>query len=161
MRRQPYFLFLHDTIFSSSSPRATPRSTSPTPTLTIPRGLASQAPRVAFPLHRTKQSARHIVLKVVRNPSPCTPPLHFSPRMAPATATVRLKRLLTRLSSTIRRFIRNMAHQRHTLFKVMNQEFWVDSKFRITRELGQGAYGLVWYLPPPFTESFLAVRFVG
>jgi mitogen-activated protein kinase 7 len=38
-----------------------------------------------------------------------------------------------------------MAHQRHTLFKVMNQEFWVDNKFRITKELGQGAYGIVWY----------------
>ena len=39
-----------------------------------------------------------------------------------------------------------MTHQRHTLFKVMNQEFWVDNKFRITKELGQGAYGIVWYL---------------
>jgi len=38
-----------------------------------------------------------------------------------------------------------MTHQRHTLFKVMNQEFWVDNKFRITKELGQGAYGIVWY----------------
>ena len=38
------------------------------------------------------------------------------------------------------------AHQRHTLFKVMNQEFWVDNKFRITKELGQGAYGIVWYV---------------
>jgi mitogen-activated protein kinase 7 len=43
-------------------------------------------------------------------------------------------------------------HQRHTLFKVLNQEFWVDNKFRITKELGQGAYGIVWCVPNPFCD---------
>jgi len=53
---------------------------------------------------------------------------------------------LTRYISGLLSFAsRKMTHQRHTLFKVMNQEFWVDNKFRITKELGQGAYGLVWY----------------
>ena|SRR5579859_6738441 len=53
---------------------------------------------------------------------------------------------LTALRSRVRQFWAKMTHQRHTLFKVMNQEFWVDNKFRITKELGQGAYGIVWYL---------------
>jgi len=52
---------------------------------------------------------------------------------------------LTQCISSLRDAFRKMAHQRHTLFKVMNQEFWVDNKFRITKELGQGAYGIVWY----------------
>jgi hypothetical protein len=54
---------------------------------------------------------------------------------------------LTKFFSHLKLSFRRMAHQRHTLFKVMNQEFWVDNKFRITKELGQGAYGIVWYEP--------------
>jgi hypothetical protein len=54
---------------------------------------------------------------------------------------------LTALVRRVRQAVARMTHQRHTLFKVMNQEFWVDNKFRITKELGQGAYGIVWYVP--------------
>jgi hypothetical protein len=33
-------------------------------------------------------------------------------------------------------------------FKVFNQEFIVDERYVVTKELGQGAYGIVWYAPP-------------
>jgi hypothetical protein len=59
-----------------------------------------------------------------------------------------LPRSLTKFSGRVRKLIVKMTHQRHTLFRVMNQEFWVDNKFRITKELGQGAYGIVWYQEP-------------
>lgn len=32
----------------------------------------------------------------------------------------------------------------HTL-QVFNQEFIVDERYNVTKELGQGAYGIVWY----------------
>jgi hypothetical protein len=31
------------------------------------------------------------------------------------------------------------------VFKVFNQEFIVDQRYNVTKELGQGAYGIVWY----------------
>ncbi|RKF83105.1 Mitogen-activated protein kinase MKC1 [Golovinomyces cichoracearum] len=31
------------------------------------------------------------------------------------------------------------------LFKVFNQDFIVDERYTVTKELGQGAYGIVWY----------------
>jgi len=31
-------------------------------------------------------------------------------------------------------------------FKVFNQEFIVDEQYHVTKELGQGAYGIVWYV---------------
>ena len=30
-------------------------------------------------------------------------------------------------------------------FKVFGQEFIVDERYTVTKELGQGAYGIVWY----------------
>lgn len=36
-------------------------------------------------------------------------------------------------------------HQRKT-FKVFNQDFIVDERYNVTKELGQGAYGIVWYV---------------
>jgi hypothetical protein len=32
------------------------------------------------------------------------------------------------------------------VFKVFNQEFIVDERYTVTKELGQGAYGIVWYV---------------
>lgn len=32
------------------------------------------------------------------------------------------------------------------VFKVFNQDFIVDEKYTVTKELGQGAYGIVWYV---------------
>ncbi len=29
-------------------------------------------------------------------------------------------------------------------FKVFNQDFIVDERYNVTKELGQGAYGIVW-----------------
>jgi hypothetical protein len=31
-------------------------------------------------------------------------------------------------------------------FKVFGQEFIVDARYNVTKELGQGAYGIVWYV---------------
>jgi mitogen-activated protein kinase 7 len=31
---------------------------------------------------------------------------------------------------------------------VFNQEFIVDERYNVTKELGQGAYGIVWYDAP-------------
>lgn len=41
--------------------------------------------------------------------------------------------------------------QGRKVFKVFNQDFIVDERYTVTKELGQGAYGIVWYagnLPP-------------
>lgn len=35
--------------------------------------------------------------------------------------------------------------QGRKIFKVFNQEFIVDERYTVTKELGQGAYGIVWY----------------
>ena len=32
------------------------------------------------------------------------------------------------------------------VFKVFNQDFVVDERYVVTKELGQGAYGIVWYV---------------
>ena len=32
------------------------------------------------------------------------------------------------------------------VFKVFNQDFVVDERYTVTKELGQGAYGIVWYV---------------
>ena len=39
------------------------------------------------------------------------------------------------------------------VFKVFNQEFIVDSRYNVTKELGQGAYGIVWYGPLALSSS--------
>ena len=31
-------------------------------------------------------------------------------------------------------------------FKVFNQDFIVDERYNVTKELGQGAYGIVWFV---------------
>lgn len=32
------------------------------------------------------------------------------------------------------------------VFKVFNQDFIVEEPYTVTKELGQGAYGIVWYV---------------
>jgi len=32
------------------------------------------------------------------------------------------------------------------VFKVFNQDFIVDERYTVTKELGQGAYGIVWWV---------------
>lgn len=44
--------------------------------------------------------------------------------------------------------------QGRKVFKVFNQDFIVDERYTVTKELGQGAYGIVWCgnpspSPPP------------
>jgi hypothetical protein len=34
--------------------------------------------------------------------------------------------------------------QDRKVFKVFNQDFIVDKTYKVTKELGQGAYGIVW-----------------
>ena len=58
--------------------------------------------------------------------------------------------------------------QGRKVFKVFNQDFIVDERYTVTKELGQGAYGIVWYvgrrdadcpdLPIPKTAPLLAMR---
>jgi len=38
--------------------------------------------------------------------------------------------------------------QGRKVFKVFNQDFIVDERYTVTKELGQGAYGIVWYVWP-------------
>ena len=44
--------------------------------------------------------------------------------------------------------------QGRKVFKVFNQDFIVDERYTVTKELGQGAYGIVWYV------SFLSSSFL-
>ncbi|EFE39650.1 hypothetical protein TRV_05665 [Trichophyton verrucosum HKI 0517] len=39
--------------------------------------------------------------------------------------------------------------QGRKVFKVFNQDFIVDERYNVTKELGQGAYGIVWYKQHP------------
>ena len=39
--------------------------------------------------------------------------------------------------------------QGRKVFKVFNQDFIVDERYTVTKELGQGAYGIVWYGTSP------------
>jgi mitogen-activated protein kinase 7 len=47
--------------------------------------------------------------------------------------------------------------QGRKVFKVFNQDFIVDERYNVTKELGQGAYGIVWWVelfcPSPFSHS--------
>ena len=40
--------------------------------------------------------------------------------------------------------------QGRKVFKVFNQDFIVDERYNVTKELGQGAYGIVWYVTLSF-----------
>ena len=43
--------------------------------------------------------------------------------------------------------------QGRKVFKVFNQDFIVDERYNVTKELGQGAYGIVWYVIQSFSYS--------
>ena len=49
--------------------------------------------------------------------------------------------------------------QGRKVFKVFNQDFIVDERYNVTKELGQGAYGIVWcvvlQLPHVASHQFL------
>ena len=49
--------------------------------------------------------------------------------------------------------------QGRKVFKVFNQDFIVDERYTVTKELGQGAYGIVWYDLhfPSYLERMLTV----
>lgn len=44
------------------------------------------------------------------------------------------------------------------VFKVFNQEFVVDERYNVTKELGQGAYGIVWYVQSSSTVLHIRER---
>jgi hypothetical protein len=44
--------------------------------------------------------------------------------------------------------------QGRKVFKVFNQDFIVDERYTVTKELGQGAYGIVWYV-----QDILVLRY--
>lgn len=46
--------------------------------------------------------------------------------------------------------------QGRKIFKVFNQDFIVDERYTVTKELGQGAYGIVWYIPPRLSHRSMA-----
>jgi hypothetical protein len=45
-------------------------------------------------------------------------------------------------------------------FKVFNQDFIVDERYNVTKELGQGAYGIVWYVALEARSRNLATRHI-
>jgi hypothetical protein len=50
--------------------------------------------------------------------------------------------------------------QGRKVFKVFNQDFVVDDRYTVTKELGQGAYGIVWYVLRQCPASWTRVAFV-
>lgn len=48
--------------------------------------------------------------------------------------------------------------QGRKVFKVFNQEFIVDERYTVTKEVGQGAYGIVWYASWPILHSPIAAH---
>ena len=47
--------------------------------------------------------------------------------------------------------------QGRKVFKVFSQDFIVDDRYNVTKELGQGAYGIVWYDFTPHTQCSLCI----
>ena len=47
--------------------------------------------------------------------------------------------------------------QGRKVFKVFNQDFIVDERYTVTKELGQGAYGIVWYVTCYFLYENYAI----
>ena len=45
--------------------------------------------------------------------------------------------------------------QGRNVFKVFNQDFIDDERYNVTKELGQGAYGIVWYVSYFFAHPSL------
>lgn len=43
------------------------------------------------------------------------------------------------------------------VFKVFSQDFIVDQRYNVTKELGQGAYGIVWSVPHPSIHMYYLV----
>ena len=48
--------------------------------------------------------------------------------------------------------------QGRKVFKVFNQDFIVDERYNVTKELGQGAYGIVWSVQYPISTVFMNTR---
>jgi mitogen-activated protein kinase 7 len=48
--------------------------------------------------------------------------------------------------------------QGRKVFKVFNQDFIVDGRYTVTKELGQGAYGTVWYVHRYEAQRYLAIH---
>jgi hypothetical protein len=69
-----------------------------------------------------------------------------SPSFGPLPAYLRLICSLAAhflyLDSTFLYVMADMAGRK--VFKVFNQDFIVDERYTVTKELGQGAYGIVW-----------------
>ena len=51
--------------------------------------------------------------------------------------------------------------QGRKVFKVFNQDFIVDERYNVTKELGQGAYGIVWYVSQSFGPRSALYKDVG
>ena len=51
--------------------------------------------------------------------------------------------------------------QGRKVFKVFNQDFIVDERYNVTKELGQGAYGIVWYVTLSFSHGSLVPKDAG
>lgn len=72
-------------------------------------------------------------------PSPASP--HTACRVVPVALSI--FRSIPRFSVSVEK--RTMSDlQGRKIFKVFNQDFIVDERYNVTKELGQGAYGIVW-----------------
>lgn len=49
--------------------------------------------------------------------------------------------------------------QGRKVFKVFSQDFIVDERYNVTKELGQGAYGIVWYVIQSFSLLVIGIRY--
>lgn len=46
-------------------------------------------------------------------------------------------------------------------FKVFNQDFIVDERYNVTKELGQGAYGIVWFVLVSSYEANICIKLIS
>ena len=49
--------------------------------------------------------------------------------------------------------------QGRKVFKVFNQDFIVDERYNVTKELGQGAYGIVWSVARLPASPYAALKY--
>jgi hypothetical protein len=64
-----------------------------------------------------------------------------------------LSRIQPRTYCIQRTTMADLGLQGRKTFKVFNQDFIVDERYVVTKELGQGAYGIVWFVYHSYLKS--------
>ena len=140
----------HSRPIHTTSPSLAPRIRAPRP---LPghrdpycRCQKEQQPISYQGIRRPVRSFSHPAINKARVEGTSLPLLTPLPQTPSSYAKTKAQQFLRSLFPHTRSTRRtNMADlQGRKVFKVFNQDFVVDERYNVTKELGQGAYGIVW-----------------